>query len=208
MKTKSLSSLLIALVWTCFFQAAAQAPFPAVDLRPVSALIERDFDSIDSIHTVGMTDEDDGRFDLIVVGRKPRSLGWRVEVLSVAHHSVSKLWDSAVSATEPEYSMSGPKSVSLAITEYDYDLVIEGCAPHLCSDGVSGYLIFHGKAESTVKARVMSTDLDKAYTPKPGFNVTFSKDADDRSKLELKRAICRSPAIGNKSGLPFNCDVP
>jgi hypothetical protein len=155
-----------------------------------------------------MTDDRDRRFDFIVVGRKPHSLGWRVEVLSVAHHSVSKLWDSAVSATEPEYSMSGPKNISIAVKDYDYDLLVEGCASHLCSDGVSGYLIFHGKDEQTVKARVMSRDLDKAFTPTPKFDVQFSQNADGQSKTALMRAICRSSAISNKVGLPFSCENP
>jgi hypothetical protein len=205
---KALWSSLLIILCMCFLESSAQAPVSSVDVRNVASMIERDFESVDSIHTISMSDDRNGRFDFIVVGRKPRSLGWRVQVLSVAHHDVSKLWDSAVSATEPEYSMSGPKNISIAVKDYDYDLIVEGCAPHLCSNGVSGYLIFHGKDERTVKARVISTDIDKAFTSSPKFDVRFSQNADGQSKTALIRAICQSSAITNKGGLPFTCQTP
>ncbi len=198
MTKKMLWGSLLIILYVCSRGVSAQAPVPSIDVQEVANMVETDFESIDSIRTISMTDDREGRFDFIVVGRKPHSLGWRVEVLSVARHNASKLWDSAVAAIEPEYSMSGPKNISIAAKDYDYDLLVEGCAPHLCSDGVSGYLIFHGKDQQTVKARVMSKDLDRAFTPNPKFDVQFSKNAIGEPKAALIRAICRSSAISNR----------
>lgn len=208
MMKKTLWSLQLIVLCMCFRESSAQAPISSVDVRNVTSAIERDFESIDGIRTISMSDDQNGRFDFVVVGRKPISLGWRVQILSVTHHHVSKLWDSAVSATEPEYSMSGPKNISILVKDYDYDLLVEGCALHLCSNGVSGFLIVHGKDERTVKARAMSTDLDKAFTSSPKFDVQFSQNADGQSKAALIRAICQSSAITYKGGLPFTCQAP
>lgn len=199
-------SVLLIILCVCSRGMSAQAPVPSADVGHIASMIEKDFEFVDNIRTISMTDDRDGRFDFVVVGRKPHSEGWRVEILSVARHSVSKLWDSSVSAAEPEYSMSGPKNISVVVKDYDYDVLVEGCAPHLCSDGVSGYLIFHGKDEQTVKARVISRDLDRAFTPTPKFDVKFSQNADGQSKTVLMRAICQSSAISNKAGLPFSCE--
>jgi hypothetical protein len=127
------------------------------------------------------------------------------EILSAARYKVTMIWDSHASAMELQYSNSGPKAVNVITRDYDYDLLIEGCAPHLCYDGVGGFLVFTGKSGATVKAKVVTQGLDKGYVEKPRYAVTFSTNADDSSKMKLERAICQSPAIGNKSGLPFSC---
>jgi hypothetical protein len=193
---------------TCLSQALCQAPLPATDTRLFSSIIERDFGSIDSIRTIGMTDDPLGRFDLVVVGSKPRNAGWRVEVISISNHKATTTWDSTVTADGPEFSNSGPKSVVLRVKEYDYDLTIEGCAPHLCYDGVSGFLIFSGKAEKTVKAKLLTEGLDKALSRAPKYDVTFSPGIDSASRMALENLMCHSRTLSNKSGLPFTCQNP
>lgn len=203
-----LRNLFIFILISFVFRAGAQSPLPVSDLRSVAAVIERDFSSIDSIHTIGMSDDPDGRFDVIVVGSGPRNGGWRVEALSIAHHKVTTIWDSAVDALGPQFLNSGPRSVTVVAKDYNYDLFIEGCAPHLCHDGISGFLVFSGKSESTAKAKVVAQGLDKPFTGEPRYDVTFSGSIDDGSKRELETAICESQAIGDKSGLPFSCQKP
>ena len=198
-------AILVIVSMMPFNQLLAQASLPATDLRAVTNVIERDFASVDRIHTVGMTDDPDGRFDVIVIGSRPRYDGWRVEVLSVTHHKVETKWDSVVSAKGPQYSNSGSKSIAVRIRDYDYDLIIEACAQHLCYDGVSGFLLFSGKSERSVKAEVVTQGLYKPLTGEPKYDVTFSKNADDESRKVLERAICESQSISNKSGLPFSC---
>jgi hypothetical protein len=206
-KRASLYPVLIA-VCICIRVSIAQSPVLSADIGLVASMIEKDFQSVDTIRTISMSDDQDGRFDFVVVGRKPHDSGWRVEILSATHHHVSRLWDSTVSVTEPEYSMSGPKNIAIQVKDYDYDVQLEGCAPHLCSNGVSGFLIFDGKEERTVKARVMSMDLNKAFTSTPKFDVQFSQNADEQSRTALMRMICQSSAIQNKGGLPFACRTP
>lgn len=185
-----------------------QAPLPAIDLRSITEIVQRDFSAVDAIRTVGMTDAPDGRFDLIVVGSRPRSDGWRVEVISVSHHKVTITWDSVISANDPEFENSGAKSVTISIRDYDYNLFIEGCVPHMCHDGVSGFLMFTGATRNTVKARVVTQGLDGPFTAAPKYNVSFSGAIDESSKTALEKFICRGRTIGNKAGLPFACDRP
>lgn len=188
-------------------RAIGQAPIPASDMRSVTNIIERDFGSIDWIRTIGMTDDPLGRFDVVVVGNK-RNAGWRVEVISVSDHKATTAWDSAVSTDGLEFSNSGPKSIVINVKDYDYDLMIEGCAPHLCYDGVSGFLIFSGKTKKTVKAKVVTEDLDQAFSQTPKYDVTFSPNIDELSKAALESLICHARTLGNKPGLPFRCQIP
>jgi len=109
---------------------------------------------------------------------------------------------------EIAYENSGPKSVTIKIGEGDYDLLIEGCAPHLCSDGVSGFVLFSGKSGQTSKARVVAQNLKVSFTPTPKFDVTFSKNISAASRQVLEDAICNSHSIGYKDGLPFECKKP
>jgi hypothetical protein len=188
-----------------FCPGIAQAPLPVSDLRLIASIAERDFGSIDSIRTIGMTDDPDGRFDLIIIGSKPRAGGWRVEVLSATHHKVTPLWDSTVAAKEPQYLNSGSKGVTVKVRDYDYDLLIEGCAPHLCHDGVSGFLMFSGRSGKTLKAEVVARDLNKPSLGGPRYEVTFSNNTDDESKAALEKSICQSRTISDAAGLPFSC---
>jgi len=189
-------------------QALCQAPLPATDMHLVANIGERDFGSVDNIRTIGMTDVPLGRFDVVMVGSKPRNGGWRVEVISISNHKATTMWDSTVTADGPEFSNSGPKSVVINVKDYDYDLMIEGCAPHLCYDGVSGFLIFSGKEGKTVKAKVVTEGLDQAFSRTPKYDVTFSPDIDNVSKAALERLICHSRTLSNKPGLPFTCEIP
>ncbi len=200
-----LRNLIIIVSIMPFCRALGQAPLPAADLGSISSVIKRDFDSIDNIRTIGMTDDPNGRFDVIVIGSRSQNNGWRVEVVSITDHKVTTKWDSDISATEPEFSNSGPKNVTVRIRDYDYVLSVEGCAPHLCHDGVSGFLMFSGRSQRAYKAKVVTRGLDKPNIGEPKYDVTFSRAIDDRSKDELEAAICKSRAISNKTGLPFSC---
>jgi len=192
----------------CLSQALCQAPLPGTDMYLLSNIVEKNFGSVDSIRTIGMTDDPLGRFDVVVIGSKPRNTGWRVEVISISNHTATTTWDSTVNAEGPEFSNSGPKSVVINVKEYDYDLMIEGCAPHLCYDGVSGFLIFSGKAKKTVKAKVVTEGLDRTFSQKPKYDVTFSSNVDDTSRAALESLICHARTLSNKLGLPFRCQTP
>jgi hypothetical protein len=134
---------------------------------------------------------------------------WRVEVLSVDHRRLNKIWDSAVSVKEPEFENSGSENVEIRPKEKDYDLLIEGCAVHQCRDGIDGFLLFSGKARTAFNAKVVTMpDQGSIVTPK--YIVTFSKGITDDAKETLKGAICSTNAnvITNKKGLPFECKNP
>lgn len=188
---------------------AGQSPLPARDMTAVTAMIQRDFGSVDEIRTIGMSDDPAGRFDIVVVGsRQGVEGGWRVEVLSVDHHKLQKRWDSDISAKEPEFDGSGLNSIEVYEKDYDYDLMIEGCSPHLCHDGVHGFLEFSGGTGKTYKAKVVTEGLDRPATAAPKYDVTFSADISVEAKKTLQAEMCRSSALSNKSGLPFECKSP
>jgi hypothetical protein len=199
--------LALLLCAVCLPRAIGQAPLPASDMRSVTNIIERDFGSIDRIRTIGMSDNPLGGFDVVVIGSKPRNAGWRVEVISISNHKATTTWDSTVFTDGPEFSNSGPKSVVINVKDYDHDLTIEGCAPHLCYDGVSGFLIFLGKNGKTVKAKVVTEGLNQAFSRTPKYDVTFSPNIDDVSRAALESLICNARTLSNKPGLPFRCQI-
>lgn len=201
-----ISILVVALATFSAKSSSGQASLPSSDFRSVSEKIRQDFGSIDQIRTVGMTDEPGGRFDIIVIGSRRGNDGWRVEVLSLAHHRLTTKWDSLVAAKEPEISKSGSKGVTVKAKEYDYDILIEGCAPHSCYDGVSGFLIFSAKSNQTSKAKLVTQGLDRPSDRTAKYDVTFSKNISDSAKQNLEEMICRSPTISARSGLPFSCE--
>jgi hypothetical protein len=175
-------------------------------LPTMAALIKRDFVSIDRIETYTMSNDVDGRFDVIVVGsgRTPGQ-GWRVEVLSIDHATIKKRWDSQPFAKAIEFENSGPRAVHVYPNGADYELVIETCAQHECSDGISDFLIFLGKKGHTFKAKLVTEGLDRPTKSPPRYNVTFSPNIPENAKKILERAICNSDALSNKAGLPFAC---
>ena len=208
---KQMSRVVMAIFAAMLFYAPVcigQAPLPSVDLRALNAAIQRHFGSIDEIRTVGMTDNPGGRFDVIVVGSRLANDGWRVEVFSVSHHRLTSKWDSVAMARESEYANSGPKSVTIRTRDYDYDLLIAGCVPHLCSDGISGFVLFSGKSNQTSKAKVTTLGLDQPYTASPKYDVMFSKNISAAFRQTLEGAICSNTSISNKGGLPFECKKP
>jgi hypothetical protein len=188
--------------------AFAQSPLSVSDFRAVSSVIERDFKSIDKLYTIGMTDDPGGRFDVVVIGSDPRNDGWRVEVISVQRHKVATIWNSTIAARDPQYSNSGPKNVTLELADYDYTLLIETCAQHLCHDGVSGFLAFFGKAEQSAAATVVTKGLNGQSSGLPRYDVSFSHGIGLSSRLALQRAICDSSTLSNKLGFPFSCTNP
>jgi hypothetical protein len=172
----------------------------------IAATIQRDFASVDDIQTVGMSDDPGARFDVVVVGsRKSSEGGWRVEVLSVDHHRLHKRWDSAGSATEPEFESSGPRAVEVRKRNYDYDLLIQGCVARLCGDGVDGFLFFAGSSGKTYKAKAVTRGLDKPVAGAPEYDVTYSVGVSDDARHILQDQMCRCSAFSNKAGLPFTC---
>jgi hypothetical protein len=206
------ASLAIAMLISGFLPSNAPcqtASLPSSVLPAVTQAIQRDFSSIDRIETYSMSDDIDGQFDIIAIGtERARDGGWRVEVLSVRNRRVIKRWDSAVLAREAEFDRSGPGGVNVQEKEYDYDLIIEGCAQHLCHDGISGFLVFSGKTGKTHKAKLITQGLDRSPTDSPKYDVTFSPGISEDAKMVLQQAICTSYAISNKQGLPFACKVP
>lgn len=188
---------------------AGQSPLPARDMTAIAAIIQRNFGSVDEIRTIGMQDDPAGRFDIVVVGsRRGTEGGWRVEVLTVSHHKVQRKWDSAISAREPEFESAGPKSVSIRVRDYNYDVLIQGCIAHNCGDGIDGFLVFSGGTGKTYKAKVVTEGLGKPATEVPTYDVTFSPDISAESKKTLQNEMCHSPALSNKPGLSFECKNP
>jgi hypothetical protein len=189
-----------------------QSPMPSADLSQLTTVIQRDFRSIDDIHMIRMSDEPGGRFDFVVMGLRHRWSGWRVEAISIEHHQLRIRWDSEskISVKEIEFALSGPKAVDIQEKDNDYNLLISGCAPHLCFDGVHGFLLFSAKTAKTYKAKVVTQGLDKALTDTPKYDVTFSPGITSDAKDILQDAICSSSSneISNKSGLPFECKNP
>lgn len=208
MTTNTAARFALLLCVACSSQAFGQAPLPATDMRLVANIVERDFGSVDNIRTIGMTDDPLGRFDVVVIGSKPRNAGWRVEVMSISNHKAAVRWDSAARVDGPEFSNSGPRSVVINTKDDDYELMLEACAQHLCYDGVSGFLIFSGKSGRSVKAKVVTEGLDQTPSRTPKYDVTFSPDIDNDSKMALEKFICHSDTLSNKSGLPFSCQIP
>jgi hypothetical protein len=205
---RTIAIVIAAVLFFCSPQSEGQSPLPASDIRLISEAIQRDFGSIHEIRTVEMSDDPGGRFDIIVVGSRLRNDGWRVEVFSVLQHRITTKWDSAVMAREAEFGSSGPKSVKIRIREYDYDVSIQGCVPHLCSDGINGFLIFSGQSGETSKAKVVTQGLDKPDVGAPKYDVTFSQNISSNSRSSLEEAICSSKSMSNKSGLPLECKAP
>jgi hypothetical protein len=183
-----------------------QSSISVADLSPLTESIQHDFSSIEEIHTIPMTDDPLGRFDVIVVGGRPgRDAGWRVEAITIDHHRIKRTWDSVMSASEPEFMNSGRGNIDIRERQYDYDILIEGCVAHLCGDGINGFLIFSGKTGKVYKAKVVTQGLDKPVTGAPKYDVTFTPGISDEAKGILQDAICSSNATSNKSGLPFEC---
>ena len=198
------AALSVILFLTSTFSHAATLPSSL--LSRVASALQRDFVSINEVGTYSLSDEADGRFDLVVIGSGRNGYqGWRVEVWSVERSRLMKRWDSQVSAQGLEFENSGPKSANVDPKEKDYDLLIEGCAQHMCSDGVSGFLLFSGRGGKTYRAKVVAGEFDGSINQTNKYDVTFSPGITDEAKTRLKAAICSSNAITNKHGLPFMC---
>jgi hypothetical protein len=209
MRTNVTIASVVSGVLLCAMLCDGQSPLPSADLPTITATIQRDFSSIDEIRTISMTDDPDGRFDIIVVGtRRESGGGWRVEAIGVDHHQLRKRWDSVISAREPEFESSGRNGIDVRKKDYDYDILIQGCVARECGDGIDGFLVFSGRAGKTYKAKVVTQGLDKPVAGASKYDVTFSTGISDEAKRILQDAICSSSAISNKPGLPFECKSP
>lgn len=183
----------------------AAVPVPVSNLTAITTAITKDFSNVDEIRTVHLGDEPDDRLDFIVIGGSRRG-GFKVEVLRLKHRSITQRWSSDLSMRGVEFERSGPKSVNVWVSDEDYEVVIEGCAQHMCGDGISGFLVFSGKEGKAYTAKLVTQGLDRSPTEPPRYDVTFSKDVTVEARKTLEDAICSSFAISSKRGLPFPCN--
>jgi hypothetical protein len=178
---------------------------PVSNLTAITTAITKDFSNVDDIRTVHLSGDPDYPLDFIVVGAS-RHRGFKVEVLRLEHGSVTQRWNSDLTMRGVEFEMSGPKSVNVWVSDEDYEVVIEGCAQHMCGDGISGFLVFSGKEGKAYTAKLVTQGLDRSPTEPPRYDVTFSKDVTVEARKTLEDAICSSFAISSKQGLPFPCN--
>lgn len=177
---------------------------PVSNLTAVTAAITRDFSSVDEIRTVHLPDDPDDRLDFIIIGGSRRR-GFKVEVLRLEHRRVTRRWSSDLSMRDIAFERSGPASVNIYTNDEDYEVVVEGCAQHMCHDGISGFLVFSGKESKSYTAKLVTQGLDRPPTDLPRYDVTFSKGVTVEAKKTLEDAICSSLAISSQAGLPFPC---
>src|SRR4029077_6737081 len=116
---------------------------PVSNLTAITTAIKKDFSNVDEIRTIHLSDDPDDQLDFIVVGAS-RHGGFKVEVLRLKHRSITQRWSSDLTMLGVEFEMSGPKSVNVWVSDEDYEVVIDGCAQHMCGDGISGFLVFSG----------------------------------------------------------------
>jgi hypothetical protein len=156
-----------------------------------------------------MSDDFGGRVDIIVEGRgRSRYNGWRLEVFRSEHHHLIRNWTSDSSVEGDEFGMIGDSKIHVDAEIRDYEILLSGCARHLCSDGVSGYLLYSGRTSKVSKAKVVATDLTRSPDSNHTYTVTFSEGIDALSMDAIEREICSDNAISTKSGLPFPCKNP
>jgi len=176
---------------------------PVSNLTAITTAITKDFSNVDEIRTVHLSGDPDDQLDFIVVGAS-RHRGFKVEVLKLEHGSVTQKWNSDLSMRGVEFERSGP--VNVYVSDEDYEVVIEGCAHHMCGDGISGFLVFSGKEGKSYTAKLVTQGLDRSPTESPRYDVTFSRGISVEAKKTLENAICSSTAISSKQGLPFPCN--
>ncbi|MGB9122464.1 MAG: hypothetical protein WCE73_17745, partial [Candidatus Angelobacter sp.] len=143
--------------------APCNATVPVSGLTTITTAIRKDFSKVDEIRTVHLSDESDDRLDFIVIGGSRRG-GFKVEVLRLKHRSITQRWSSDLSMRGVEFERSGPKNVNVWISDEDYEVVIEGCAQHMCGDGISGFLVFSGKEGKAYTAKLVTQGLDRSPT--------------------------------------------
>jgi hypothetical protein len=177
---------------------------PVSNLTAITTAIKKDFSNVDEIRTVHLSDDPDDQLDFIVVGSS-RHGGFKVEVLRLKHRSITQRWNSDLTMRGVEFEMSGP--VNVYVSDEDYEVVIEGCAHHMCGDGISGFLVFSGKEDKSYTAILVTQCLDRSPTESPRYDVTFSRGITVEPKKTLEDAICSSTAISSKQGLPFPCNT-
>ncbi len=173
-------------------------------LTAITTAIKKDFSNVDELRTVHLSDDPDDQLDFIVVGSS-RHGGFKVEVLRLKHRSITQRWNSDLTMRGVKFEMSGP--VNVYVSDEDYEVVIQGCAHHMCGDGISGFLVFSGKEDKSYTAKVVTQGLDRSPTESPRYDVTFSPGITVGAKKTLQDAICSSNAISSKQGLPFPCNT-
>ncbi len=177
---------------------------PVSNLTALTTAITKDFANVDELRTVHLSDNPDDQLDFIVVGAS-RHGGFKVEVLRLKHRSITQRWNSDLTMRGVEFEMSGP--INVYVSDEDYEVVIEGCAHHMCGDGISGFLVFSGKEGKSYSAKVATQGLDRSPTESLHYDVTFSRGITVEAKKTLQGAICSSNAISSKHGLPFPCNT-
>lgn len=177
---------------------------PVSNLTAITTAITKDFSNVDELRTVHLSDDPYDQLDFIVVGAS-RHGGFKVEVLRLKHRSITQRWNSDLTMRGVEFEMSGP--VNVYVSDEDYEVVIEGCAHHMCGDGISGFLVFSGKEGKSHTAKLVTQGLDRSPNESPRYDVTFSRGIPVEAKKTLQDAICSSTAISSKQGLPFPCNT-
>jgi hypothetical protein len=111
---------------------------PVSTLTAITTAITKDFSNVNEIRTIHLSDDPDDQLDFIVAGAS-RHGGFKVEVLRLKHRSITQRWNSDLTMRGVEFEMSGP--VNVYVSDEDYEVVIEGCAHHMCGDGIRGFLV-------------------------------------------------------------------
>jgi hypothetical protein len=168
-----------------------------------------DFATIYEIRTIKLDDEPIGPSDWIISGGQYKNGGLRVEIFREEHHRLVKRWDSAPLTHGIEFTVEGQPEIQVwGDRNHEYAILIAGCAQHMCSDGISGFLWFSGQTGKWGKAKVTADGLIKPLVGRQTYQVKFSPSIDEESRQQLQEAICSNSAISNKSGLPFPCKAP
>jgi hypothetical protein len=169
-------------------------------------MLKLDFSSIIEIRTIKLDDEPIGPSDWIVSGWQYKEHGLRVEIFHAVRGQLTKKWDSAPFTHGVEFMTEGRPGIQVwGERGHEYGILIEGCARHMCSDGISGYVWFSGQSGKSGRAKVTADGLDKPLAGSQTYQVRFSPQIDEDSKQALEEAICSDSALSNKAGLPFAC---
>ena len=144
---------------------------------------------------------------MVIGQQKLMHQSWRIQVFQVEKDRIALRWDSN-SLHTIEFDETGPNAIKIAMQNDDYRLSIEGCAPHACSDGVSGFLVYFGSAGRAWAAKLTTAEDEHGDITR--YNVVWTPDHDvtEQGKIArqlLESEMCRSTAISDPARLPFRC---
>jgi len=206
-------SATVRLIATCFLVvASAVSParllgisVPSSVLMNLGERLNRTFVRVDDVRLLPVGA--DG-VDVVVIGQERlRHQSWRTQIFVVKKGHLSLKWDSAT-LRSIEFEGSGPHTMRLEVLKDDYRLTIEGCAPHDCSDGILGFLVYSGSAGKAWAAKLTTIEGDDGETLK--YDVQWSPRNDSTvegldAKRVLERKMCQSTGLSDPGKLPFQC---